>query len=473
MPVATAYGVGVRGTPKEYVIHTRVCEGKTKSGAIVTHEYQKKIRTSSAKRLSIKAGRRGAKTVSLAGKGIDSFIGIDYWGNLRKPKRVLYLAPTAMQTDAFWFEVCRALKEPLDSKVLKINSSEKYIEFPGTQRRIKAKTAWNADTARGDYADLLLIDEQQLMNESVWDEVGAPMLLDNNGDAVFAFTPSSLKSEGISKARDPRWASKMFKKALLDKSGLWETIHFTSHDNPFISREGLKIITQDMSLDSYRREIMAEDDEIETSWMVYGLFNESACKRKREPIPKEWPVYSFHDFGPSNPAALFLAQNPKNGEITIFKEYKPGAGFSTADHVLQFKKITDGMNFKMARGGNVTSEDEIRQGYGAHGWPISPPVIKDVKAQLDRAIGWIESDKIIIFDDLFNLLSEIASCMWILDDENKPTVGKIKDEHKYHLLSAFRVGMTHFTPETQYHSNQKVVCRSYLKQGFKEWQKKL
>ncbi len=468
MSVATQ----VRGTSKEFVIETRNCEGITRSGVIVTHEPQKKLRTSNAKRLIIKAGRRGGKTVGLAAKGVDKFLGVDYYGNPIRPRRVLYLAPTAPQTDAFWYEVTRALRKPLESKVLKVNSSEKYIEFPGTQRRIKAKTAWNPDTARGDFADLLIMDEIQLQNESVWEDVGEPMLLDNNGDAIFAFTPPSLKSEGKSKARDPRWASKLFKKHLNDTSGLWDTIHFTSHENPFISRKGLAIITQDMSLDSYRREIMAEDDEIETSWLVCGGFNEMTCKRKREPIPKEWPVYSGHDFGASNPAALFLAQNPKNGEITIFREYKPGAGFSTADHVDEFKKMSEGMTVKISRGGNFTSEDEIRQGYGAHKWPISPPVLKDKKAQYDRLIGWLETDKIIIFDDLLDLLSEMSSCMWKLDDENKPTIGEVKDEHKYHLLAAFRAIMTHFTPETIQHSNQKVVCRSYLNKGFKQWQRR-
>ena len=38
---------------------------------------------------------------------------------------------------------------------------------------------------RGDYADELILDEFQLMNEDIWDAVGAPMLLDNNGDASF------------------------------------------------------------------------------------------------------------------------------------------------------------------------------------------------------------------------------------------------------------------------------------------------
>ena len=64
---------------------------------------------------------------------------------------------------------------------------------------------------RGDFADLLILDEWQLMNESAWEDVGAPMLLDNNGDAIFIYAPPSLKFRSVTKARDPLYAAKMFK----------------------------------------------------------------------------------------------------------------------------------------------------------------------------------------------------------------------------------------------------------------------
>ncbi|GAI18464.1 unnamed protein product, partial [marine sediment metagenome] len=92
---------------------------------------------------------------------------------------------------------------------------------PGTEQRIRAKTAWNADSLRGDYADLLIMDEWQLMNEGAWDKVGAPMLLDNDGDAVFIYTPRSFHSRTITKADDPLHASKMYKKAKADTTGRW------------------------------------------------------------------------------------------------------------------------------------------------------------------------------------------------------------------------------------------------------------
>jgi hypothetical protein len=145
--------------------------------------------------------------------------------------------------------------------VFRKNESDHTIELVGTEQRIKAKTAWNADTLRGDYADDLYLDEWQLHNEEAWEVVGAPMLLDNDGDAVFIYTPPSLKSRSVSKANDPQHAAKLFKKAKeREKEGQrWATYHFSSHDNPHISATALSEITSDMTALAYRMEINAED----------------------------------------------------------------------------------------------------------------------------------------------------------------------------------------------------------------------
>src|SRR5262249_3480028 len=92
-----------------------------------------------------------------------------------------------------------------------------------------------------------------------WQQVGAPMLLDNNGDAVFIFTPPTIRAAAMSKAADKRHASKLYKKAEADKSGRWAVFHFASAANPFISAEALEEISSDMSRRDYEHEILALD----------------------------------------------------------------------------------------------------------------------------------------------------------------------------------------------------------------------
>jgi hypothetical protein len=214
------------------------------------HPKQEEFINSPAKRKVIRAGRRGGKTVGIAIYAVKKFL---------EGKRVLYAAPTADQIQRFWSEITKALAEPADAGIFKKNETNHTIERAGTDQRIRAKTAWNADTLRGDYADELLLDEWQLMDETAWSEVGAPMLLDNNGNAIFIYTPPSLHSRSTTKARDPQHAAKLYKRAKADASGRWAVFHFASRDNPHISEEALIDITNDMTALAYRQEILAED----------------------------------------------------------------------------------------------------------------------------------------------------------------------------------------------------------------------
>lgn len=216
------------------------------------HPKQINFIQSIAPRKIIRAGRRGGKTVGVSIYAVEKFLA---------GRRILYGAPTQDQVQRFWTSVTRALAEPIDAGVFYVNQTQHIIELAGTEQRIRAKTCWSADTLRGDYADELLLDEFQIMNEDTWGVVGAPMLADNNGNAIFIYTPPSLHNRSISKATDPRHASKMYKKAVADTTGRWRAFNFTSYDNPYISRDALDDLKQDMTSVAYRMEIMAEDLE--------------------------------------------------------------------------------------------------------------------------------------------------------------------------------------------------------------------
>lgn len=248
LPPELSHSLSISGTGADVTYRVRLP---------VPHTHQVRFLRSTAKRKIVRAGRRGGKTVGASILAVEQFLA---------GRRILYATPTSDQIQRFWSEVNRDLEEAITAGIYKKNETEHYIMKPGSEARIRAKTAWNADTLRGDYADVLILDEWQLMNESAWEEVGAPMLIDNNGDAIFIYTPPSLHARlkgTVSKARDLRHASKMYERAVRDKTGRWQAFHFTSHDNPYISRAGLAEITIDMTALAFRQEIMAEDiDEV-------------------------------------------------------------------------------------------------------------------------------------------------------------------------------------------------------------------
>src|SRR5687767_9998474 len=105
------------------------------------HKQQQAFIRSRAKRKVIRAGRRSGKTTGVAILAIEQFL---------DGRRVLYAAPTDEQIGKFWREVRTALAETIEVGVFHKNETEHTIERSGTNQRIKAKTAWNADTLRGD-----------------------------------------------------------------------------------------------------------------------------------------------------------------------------------------------------------------------------------------------------------------------------------------------------------------------------------
>lgn len=263
------------------------------------HEKQRLFIDSPAKRKIIRAGRRGGKTTGMAIYAAMMFM---------KGRRVLYAVPTSDQIKKFWFEVVKFLTPAIDSGALYKNETEHIIEQKGTLRRIRAKTAWNADTLRGDYADELILDEWQLMDESAWEDVGAPMLIDNNGNAVFIYTPPSLESASVTKAKDPQHAAKMYIKAMNDTTGRWAAFHFSSFDNPHLSAQGLAEVTKDMTQASLRREIYAEDPkEVPGALWKQELLDKTRVQPNQVPANLEMVLVGVDPTGSSTTEAGIVA----------------------------------------------------------------------------------------------------------------------------------------------------------------------
>lgn len=239
------------------------------------HPKQAEFVDSTAKLIVVKGGRRGGKTKGFAIRALKRFL---------KGRRQIYAAPTTRQVRRFWVTVCRALAPLINAGVLHKNENDHLIEFPGTDISIQAQTAWNPATLRGDWCDDLYLDEFQLMAESTWDSAGAPLLVDRDGDCCFGFTPPSLHSEGVNKANDPQHAAKFYKRAQADQSGDYATFHFSSYDNPHVSREAIQRLAQHMTRISYRIEILAEDvDEAPGA-----LWTRDTCEASRVISPAEF-----------------------------------------------------------------------------------------------------------------------------------------------------------------------------------------
>lgn len=225
------------------------------------HSVQDQFISSPAKRKVIVAGRRGGKTTGVSMLAADMAM---------EGRRILEAAPTADQTDAFWDAIITYFDDPIQRGVIYKSVTKRLLELPNGGR-IRCKTAFDADTLRGDYADLLILDEYEMMKSSAWDQVGAPMLLDNDGDAVFIGTPMR---------RNHFYG--MYTRAIVDDTGRWGAWHFTSHDNPHLSEAALSEITADMTEEAYKQEIMAQF--LENEGAVFR--NIAACMSAPQSTPE-------------------------------------------------------------------------------------------------------------------------------------------------------------------------------------------
>jgi hypothetical protein len=202
------------------------------------HMMQARILASKAKRHCVCSGRRSGKTTLAASLAVEKMF---------DGRRVLLASTTQEQADAFWEKCTEWLRPVIDSGIVQRNIQRRILTMPSSGGRIKVKTASDADTLRGDYADFLVLDECALLAPDAWEKVGAPMLLDNDGDAWFISTP-----------RRRNWFFHLYQKALADETGRWKAWHFTSYDNPHLSTDALDELQSDMTDEDIRQEIKAE-----------------------------------------------------------------------------------------------------------------------------------------------------------------------------------------------------------------------
>lgn len=276
------------------------------------------------------------------------------------------------------------------------------------------------------------IDEAIETNEDDWRMLEGRLRLPNVPHYIFAATNPGPPTHYL------------YRLFFTERKG--EVYQASSYDNP--------ALPEDYRLRLAEFEGVYRDRYVLGLWkglegLVYESFNDKVCLIPRFEIDKSWPVYSGHDFGLVNPAAIFYAGNPGTGDFFAFAEYLPGIKLGYYDHVQAFKQITSGYNVLKRVGGNHQEEGE-RQAYTAQGWPISEPKHSQDKAlRIKMVQGMHRLNKIFVFNDLSNYIREKFS--FVIKED------KIVGETGFHIMSAEGYLMSDFTPETVSHGETRPV----------------
>jgi len=220
------------------------------------HPKQSDIIRSNARFKVIRAGRKGGKTsleveniCFIASAGIKRLkLAKDIFTTGRK---VIYIAPTIDQARKIVWE---ALKNRLQG-IGKGNEQRLEMKVPnedGEFTTIMVGGWENRENYRGltDVIHITFDEVDTLRNFFLsWHDIFRPMFLDTGGTADFIGTPQK-------ESRNLQRLEKEFAEMKLDS----QSFHFTSKDNPHLSKKELDLIEKEYANDrtSYRQEILAE-----------------------------------------------------------------------------------------------------------------------------------------------------------------------------------------------------------------------
>jgi len=238
----------------------------------------------------IVAHRRMGKTVGAINQLIHSALNCE----LKNP-RMAYLAPTYSQAKRVAWDILTEYTRPL--KAIN-NIAELRSDFMG--RRISLFGCDNIDALRGQYFDLVCIDEYAQINPSLFSEIIRPAIADRKGKVLFIGTPKGRNH--FATLRD---------KAATGKDS-WKLLEFKASETGLVDQEELDAALKEMGEDKYSQEFEVNfHTPVEGAY--YGsLINDLEFKQQindsviRDDICKTFVSW---DLGMGDSSALFVAQS--------------------------------------------------------------------------------------------------------------------------------------------------------------------
>ncbi len=255
---------------------------------------QRDILTSPAPRKVVCAGRRAGKTHLAAVAAIHTML---------EGKRVLLSSTSQDQADVFWRYIKRWVRPLLD--VAYKNETRRILQLGDGE--IRVKTGSNSDALRGDNVSLLVLDECARLDPLAWQEVGAPMLADTNGAALFISTPLRRN-----------WFFELFQRGIDPEQPDWAGWQFPTTANPFLSQEAVDRLVADMTGDGYRQEILAEF--LDSAGAIFRNVIE-CCSAERPAQPYQGDFVIGIDFAQSQDYTVCTVLDRKTRRMVDMERY--------------------------------------------------------------------------------------------------------------------------------------------------------
>lgn len=169
--------------------------------------------------------------------------------------------------------------------------------------------------------------------------------------------------------------------------------------------------------------------------MIYDIFDEVRHKVTAFDPPKLWPRFVGIDPFGAYIGALWLAYDPHNQVLNVYREYYEPFGITTTGHAQNVVELSQGETIFAWVGGGP-SERQARTDWTAAGVPLMEPPISEVWAQIDRVYNLLKTNSLVIHDSCPALLSEIGEYRRKL--KNGQPTEQIENKDTFHLGDALR-----------------------------------
>lgn len=248
----------------------------------------------------LRAGRKFRKTSLIISKLIE--------GALETGLVYPYVAPNKLQAkNIAWNDHIVRLLDHFKEVGLsyKTNEQELSITFPNGGK-VQLYGVENKEALRGisNWGGIGM-DEYDDWQEDIWPLIIRPNLTVHRAWAICAGTP---------KGKRGMWR--------LSRTGIFTEFHFSSYENPDLSREELRDLESEYKAygeDFYQQEIMAE--YIKPVGVVYKEFNEEVQVIKDLFYDSNLPLEVWWDFGVNDPTAMIWVQTHE-AEVRVIDYYE-------------------------------------------------------------------------------------------------------------------------------------------------------
>jgi phage terminase large subunit len=233
------------------------------------------------------AHRRMGKTVAALNELIkDSML------NERPNPRYAYIAPTYSQAKRVAWDYLTHFVRPLGATA---NIAELRVDFYG--RRIQLYGSDNPDSLRGQYFDMVVLDEIGDQNPKIWNEIIRPALADRKGKCLFIGTPKGNNH-----------FKELFDRASQEEG--WSALQFKASETHLLDEKELWAARKEMGDDKYNQEFECSfNAAVEGSY--YGkILNDIEEKGRMCHIDRDdlCRTYVAWDLGMGDSTALWVAQ---------------------------------------------------------------------------------------------------------------------------------------------------------------------